>query len=243
MPSSILIRGTEGPQGIPGVVGPTGPTGPAGSSGLQANSSFFTTNGTWTCPADVTKVWVSMVGGGGGGGNGYTDANSGTVYYAGGGGSGFYVVNYQLTVVPGTPYAITIGGGGPPNVYYQHPQPNTPGGTTSFGVLLSILGGQPGESAFGSPSGYYVTEGGIGGICGQPGSRTYDETGLYLRTTKGCGGSSPFGKGGLSYVAGYLGYGTTDPIAPTGYGAGGYGGYGSNGAGSSGTSGCLLIFY
>lgn len=235
MPSSILIQGTQGPQGI------QGPIGPAGLSGLQ-DAIMITSTTTWTCPADVTKVWVSMVGGGAGGGSGWYDINSGQYYSGGGGGSGWYIVNYKITVVPATVYNITIGAGGTGNSYYQHPQANIQGGTTSFGALVSVPGGYPGSSAYQ----YAVGTGGCGGMFGTDGGSTVSPW-VFGRTPVGHGGNTPWGYGGACARNEY-----ESPAAVVGYGAGGYGGFGSppytyddSGVSNSGdgASGCCIIMY
>lgn len=82
--------------------------------------------GTWTCPADVTKIEVFLCGGGGGG------ASGGNGFGGGGGGSLRYDV---LDVTPGTTYTVTIGAGG---------AANATGAASSFGNLLSINGGTHG---------------------------------------------------------------------------------------------------
>lgn len=66
-------------------------------------NQLFTSSGTFTAPAGVTKVYLSMVAGGGGGGG--TDNGQG----GGGGGS---AINYVYTVVPTNSYTVTVGTGG-----------------------------------------------------------------------------------------------------------------------------------
>ena len=65
----------------------------------------FTANGTFTVPAGVTTVWVSMSGGGGGGGGGGSSVG-------GGGGGADAVLAESLTVTSGSAYTITVGAGG-----------------------------------------------------------------------------------------------------------------------------------
>jgi len=62
----------------------------------------FTASGTWTCPDGVSQVDYLVVAGGGGasGGNG------------GGGGAGGFRVGTAFSVIPGTTYTVTVGGGG-----------------------------------------------------------------------------------------------------------------------------------
>jgi hypothetical protein len=73
-------------------------------SGINA-ADVFASSGNWTCPAGVTKVLVSVVGGGGGGRGGTFNVLGVTGGY-GGYGSGV------LTVTPGTVYTVTVGSGG-----------------------------------------------------------------------------------------------------------------------------------
>src|ERR1041385_8259475 len=72
------------------------------------NSYCYTANGTWTCPAGVTKAFVEIWGAGGGGYQG------GAVERNGGGGGGSYAAGY-VTVVPATGYAVVVGTGGATN--------------------------------------------------------------------------------------------------------------------------------
>lgn len=134
-----------------------------------SGKQLFTSSGTFTVPAGITKVWVSMSGGGGGGSNGYAID---TLYYwgKGGGGAAAYLAK-AVTVTPGADITVTIGAGGTAG------GPGTAGGTTSFGSLLSCAGGGGGGNASnGSPG----AAGGAGGTAGG----------------EGCGGSSIFGAGG-----------------------------------------------
>jgi len=177
MPSSILIRGTQGLQGIPGVDGIAGPAGPQGSPGMT--TTFITSSQWWTCPANVNIVLVTLLGGGGGGSvlpywNGVTAGNGYN------GNSGQYIISIPLNVTPENSYYITIGYGGaagtidsPSGVYQNYTGNN--GGTTSFSTLFAVLGGDPSigsTSPFGTngsntgtpilPTGY--GSGGYGGV-------------------------------------------------------------------------------
>ena len=90
----------------------------------------FTSNGSWLCPADVTRVTVNCWGGGGGGGS------------KGGGGGGAFARKGIMTVTPGTSYAITVGTGGTgsPDGVGQD------GGDSSFSTLVKAKGGKGGGS-------------------------------------------------------------------------------------------------
>ncbi len=61
----------------------------------------YTSSGTWTAPAGVTKVLVEAWGGGGAGGGRTTNG------YAGGGGGGAYA-RANVTVTPGSNYAVVV---------------------------------------------------------------------------------------------------------------------------------------
>ncbi len=92
------------------------------------NMEVFTSSGTWTQPAGVTKVLVWAVGGGGGG----------TGTSRGGGGE----VVYGHVTVSGN-ISVTVGSGGA--------DANTDGGDTTFGSLVTANGG-PGSSTGNPPA-------------------------------------------------------------------------------------------
>lgn len=125
--------GPAGPQGVAGTNGVTGPTGPAGSGG-GFNMQVFTSNGTFTVPAGVTSIMVEVRGGGGGGGSGNGTTSTGQ------GGSGGGYGKDVFTVVPGTNYAVTVGTGGS-GAGSTSCLVGSPGGTSSFGALISASGG------------------------------------------------------------------------------------------------------
>ena len=83
----------------------------------------FNSNGTFTPPAGVTSIKVEAWGGGAGGSRG-----------TGGGGGGAFAGNNALTVVPATPYAITVGAGAAVGS-------GAAGGTSSFSTLVVAEGG------------------------------------------------------------------------------------------------------
>lgn len=104
----------------------TGAQNSSGSS-LVWNS---TGNLTWTCPAGVTGVVVTVIGGG-------TGINN----YGGFNGAGGLGIGY-FTVTPGTAYSITVGAAG---AGLTGLSPTPAGGTTSFGALISATGGSGGS--------------------------------------------------------------------------------------------------
>lgn len=96
-------------------------------SGGQPQYDLFASSGTWTCPAGVTRVKVTCIGGGGG--------NSGGSNTNGGGGGGVGIGYF--TVTPGTAYTITVGSGGAGVT-----SGNAGSGTSSsFGALITSTGG------------------------------------------------------------------------------------------------------
>ena len=105
----------------------------------------FTSSGSWVCPAGVTNV-VVMACGGGGGGDGDGDD---------GGGGGSNMVFHCLDVVPNTSYTITVGSGG--NGGSITGSGATAGGTTSFGSLVSWIGGRAGSTTGGDPAGMTIS--------------------------------------------------------------------------------------
>ncbi|HWR42780.1 beta strand repeat-containing protein [Sporomusa sp.] len=178
-----------------------------------SGKQLFTSSGTFTVPAGITTVWVTMCGGGGGGASGTA------------GGGAACALATQLTVTPGTIYNVTVGGGG---LGAGNAIAGT-GGASSFGALLSCAGGGGGSGvSFGS----YV--GASGGFGGQPGEKVkIPYTGAILSAK---GGDSMFGSGAQT-VSGSSE--EANPGTPTGYGAGGGGGYAK--AGNAGTAGFVLV--
>ena len=102
-------------------------------SGINA-ADVFASSSNWTCPAGVTKVLVSVIGGGGGGRGGNYNVLGVTGGY-GGYGSGV------LTVTPGTVYTVTVGSGGTGGARGTD---GTAGGTSTFSTI-SATGGSGGN--------------------------------------------------------------------------------------------------
>lgn len=136
-------------------------------------SQLFTTNGTFTVPKGVDKVYITGCGGGGSGsGNdGYSD------YSPGAGGGGACAFKTPLTVTSGAQYTITVGAGGAQKTGGAN---GNAGGTSSFGALLSLAGGGGGlydKNAGGAAGGNYASSGGTtlggSGIFGVGGNNVY----------------------------------------------------------------------
>lgn len=179
---------------------------------------LFTSNGTFNVPANVSKVFVTMVGGGGGGGGSNMNKTSG-------GGGGASLINYPYTVTPSGSVSVTRGAGGAGGSAASS-NSGTGGGTTSFGTI-SVAGGSGGSGSASSAGGAGGSgpdagtgSGGSNGIKGgNGGASTTGNPGW------GGGGGSSFGTGGGSSGADGTGYGS----GGAGADAGTDGGDGQNG--------------
>jgi hypothetical protein len=110
------------------------------SAAVGTRGQVFTSSGTFTVPAGVSAVKVTVVGGGGGGGTRTTTGISG------GGGGGGIAIEYITGLTAGTNISVTVGAGG---------NAATTGGTSSFAEYCSATGG--------ASSGTNSTAGGGGG--------------------------------------------------------------------------------
>lgn len=203
-------------------------------------SQFFDSSGTFLCPAGVTKVYVTMVGGGGAGGV----TNAGTAG-AGGGSGASSVMKFPYDVVGGTPYTVTVGAGGTGVVGGA----GNNGGTSSFDSVIQAAGGI--GAAVGSGSNGATALGGTNFDASASVSTTGTTGGGYTfkggngakgggnSSDSGAGGGTPFGKGANGASTGNPG---TAPDPNTG--AGGSGSAGGTGtAGGDGSDGFVLIQY
>jgi hypothetical protein len=118
----------------------------AAASGGAHGIQLFTASGTFTVPAGVTSLKVSVLGAGGGGGTTTADRRWST-----GGGAGGGAIKF-VAVTPGQQIAVTIGAG----AY------NTAGGTTSFGAFVSATGGALAGNYAYSDYATRTTAGGVG---------------------------------------------------------------------------------
>jgi hypothetical protein len=109
-----------------------------GSSFVGYQGQVFTSSGTYTVPAGVTAVKVTVIGGGGGGG-GASRGNSATSQgKASGGGGGGCAIEWITGLTPSDNIAVTVGTGGAGGVGASN---GTAGGTSSFGSFCSATGG------------------------------------------------------------------------------------------------------
>lgn len=191
----------------------------------KLKSQEFLSSGTFTVPAGVTTVWVTMCGGGGSGSvNNYISSN------IAGGGAGAYCVKQAVTVTPGASVTVTIGAGGAgvtDAAAYQTQTAGNDGSATSFGSL-SVSGGTGGLTAGNDASnGVGGANGGGNGLPGQsaggrPGKLSGGAGGLF-----GDGTNAARGTGNSSSAAANSGAGSGGAALTSGGGA-------SSGAGGSG---------
>jgi len=186
--------------------------------------NVYTSPGTWTKPAFVKGIKVTVVGGGGAGGAGSVQpTGSAPIGGGGGGGGGASTFVYPAPSLPG-PQPYTVGAAGASSSF----------GAAPITVITATAGSAGGASSPGSP----VTVGTAG--AGGAGS------GGTLNFTGGAGGagSYPFssGIGGSSIFGGGAAPKSTVGVGNAGnaYGGGGSGGLGGAGGGA-GASGVVIL--
>lgn len=181
------------------------------------------TSATWTIPAGVTKVKVTMIGGGGGGGG----ANGCTFAVGSGGGAGGYSVVYLTGLTAGNTITYTVGAGGA--AASSGGSTSISSGTQTITTVTCTGGGGGSSSAFNGGAGGTATggtiniNGGYGDVAGGAG---------------GSGSSSPFGGAGAN--------GENAGFAATGYGSGGGGAFATTGgakSGGAGKAGVIIFEY
>ena len=189
----------------------------ASGQAVSPSQQAYTTPGTysWTAPAGVTSVSVVCVGGG----SWTTERTSG-----GGGGLGW---KNNISVTPGSSYAVVVGDKGS----------SSPGGDSYFIDTSTVKGGGgnpggagPGGGAGGSYAGDGGGNGGAGGGNGGPNGTSYG----YESGGGGAGGYTGNGGKGSDYKGD--GYGLTPgpSNATAGSGGGGGGGAGTTEQGQAG---------
>ena len=176
----------------------------AGLSGPRAE--VFTSSGTFTVPAGVTAVKVTVVGGGGGSGA-LTGANVATA----GGGAGGTAIEWITGLTSGSTVSVTIGAGGTGGTGTTNATwDGSDGGTSSFGAYCSASGGegslgsnQSNQAWGGAQIGSFpyggVGSGGTLNIYGGSGGQPHHDTTL-ADAMAGSGGA-PMGVNGLHIQA------------------------------------------
>ena len=188
----------------------------------------FTSSGTFTIPASVTKVKVTVVGGGAGG----RSATNSTAQ--GGGGAGGAAIKVITGLTPGGTVTVTVGAGG---------AADTTGGTSSFGAYCSATGGLSPAFGAGPPGGGGAGGTATGGDINFTGGAGCGGNGVSgtVAGTSGNGGASIFGGAGLGIPA--TNSASTAGAGASGTGAGGGGGTGGPGTGGAGGSGIVIVEY
>lgn len=192
-------------------------TGVTFNDGTQLNSAndaggnyirrTYTSPATWTKPAGLKAVQVTVVGGGGNGGPAFAGISQASV--GGGGGSGGASIRYiPAPSIPG-PVAVTRGAAG---------------GTSSFGAFASATGGGNGTNRTITTSGTIPPT-----LQGQPGGAGSGASGdINLSGSRGGFGggfSNPFapltdsGEGGASFISGNARIGAAGQFGGGGAGA------------------------
>jgi hypothetical protein len=222
-------------------------TSAAPSSTFIGNQGqVFTSSGTFTVPAGITAVKVTVVGGGGGGATVSSGGNAG-----GGGGGGGVSIRYVTGLTPSGTVSVTVGSLG---------SASTGGGTSSFGSSASATGGGGGSGGTGGAGGS-GSSGDINITGGAGGNGAAWSGCSNSSTSAGAGGAAGGGKGGNGVADGFgdiggaggggaFGGGADGPtgfntssngLAGRGYGSGGSGGQASGGGGATGGSGTAGI--
>jgi len=226
---SLILDGTGGvtyPNGGSAQINPW--VGP--------RAQIFTNSGTFTVPAGVTSLKVTVVGGGGSG-YGYIGAsNMGT-----GGAGGGAAIKWISGLTPGATISVTVGSGGA--VQNSVNTNGNAGGSSSFGSYASATGGGGGVTWPGTNAGS-IGGSGVGDITFTGSGSSGGVPSLGPNLASG-GGASIFG-GNNAFVGGNntannapaygaIGNGTT-------YGAGGAPAGGS-GSSSAGYQGVVIVEY
>jgi hypothetical protein len=208
--------------------------------GRLVGVQVFTASGTYI-PTPGAKIADVEVQAGGGGGGGAPAAGTGQISGGAPGSAGSYGWGrYPIT----GPVPVTIGAGGAGGVGAN----GSPGGASSFGTLLTTIGGNAG--AITSPTSIIPivvsnveTQPGSGGLINAGGAAGQPSLGLSTTATQtygGSGGNSRFGAGGGT-IFGSVGSGR----AGVGRGAGGSGtANGQNNAnqtGGAGSPGIVIV--
>ena len=221
---TMVSTDTSGNVGVSGTLTATGFQGPTG--GL-VSMQVFTSSGTWTKPAGVTKIKVYVTGGGGGGLATNGDDTSG------GGGAGSTAIK-MIDVSSVSSVSVTVGAGqaargdnGGGSVIY--------GNASSFGAYCTAGAGANGSGYWSLGGNGGTASGGDINIPGGDGNGGHIDSTVNF-DTGGTGGSSYWGGGGR----GASNYNSSGARAGQAYGSGGGGGAVTT-AGGTGAGGIVVV--
>lgn len=213
---------------------------------------FYTANGSFNTPPDVSSVTVQAWGGGAGGGTG-ASGNSGS-----GGGGGAYASGTAAVAFASNPYAVVVGTGGAAG---DNAVAGVAGNPSSFNATSIVaLGGEVsnagtvanGGQAAGSTGNIITISGGNGGAgdatanrggggggsSASPLGASANGAGNGGTATGGAGGNGPDGDGGKG------GDDNTSNSSPGTFPGGGGGGRGDNGGtGGAGAPGLVIVSF
>jgi hypothetical protein len=185
-----------------------------------------TSSGSFTVPAGVTRLKLTLIGGGGSGAR--WPASFGANGGGSSGGGGGAVIG-TVTVTPGASIAYTVGAGGA--------QQNTQGagGFDGGDTTMSGMTASGGKGGLADTLGFYAAGGAAtGGAINVPGGSGHSYTGTSASQKDSRGGMSLFGAPGMQAPL-------PAQVAPgVGYGCGGYAG---SSKGEAGLPGLIIIEY
>lgn len=186
--------------------------------GMLLKQQIITADGNFVRPAKMAgnTVWLTMIGGG----------SSGVAQTGQAGIGGQYLIRFPVDIGTATSIACVIGLGGAQTTATTGA--HNPGGTTSFGSLISVIGGNAVTGQGGATGGSSVASSIRSGRSTPLGSG-----GIVVTSQQASGGG-----GGLVVDASNVQGGTVAAVTSAkGYGAGGT----SFGIGYAGASGVILV--